>query len=114
MVCFLSYFDPINIYIEILIDMQWSPINDLLVTASSDASIRIWQISKGKCMRVIESTPGIENLCCCFHPSNNNFIAVGNNRGILQMYNVSTGKALKVLICFNLKRKNELSIIRIV
>ena len=76
--------------------MQWSSINDLLVTASSDASIRIWQISKGKCMRVIESTPGIENLCCCFHPSNNNFIAVGNNRGILQIYNVSTGKALKV------------------
>jgi len=76
--------------------MQWSSINDLLVTASSDASIRIWQISKGKCMRVIENTPGIENLCCCFHPSNNNFIAVGNNRGILQIYNVSTGKALKV------------------
>lgn len=47
-------------------------------------------------MRVIESAPGTENLCCCFHPSNNNFIAVGNNRGILQIYNVSTGKALKV------------------
>jgi WD40 repeat protein len=76
--------------------MQWSAINDLIVTASSDASIRIWQISNGKCMRVIESTPGTENLCCCFHPSNNNFIAVGNNRGILQIYNVSTGKALKV------------------
>ncbi|CAF1511423.1 unnamed protein product [Adineta steineri] len=83
-------------------DMQWSSVNDLLVTASSDASIRIWQISKGKCMRVIESTPGIENLCCCFHPSNNNFIAVGNNRGILQIYNVSTGKALKncVIKCY--------------
>ena len=46
--------------------MQWSSINDLLVTASSDASIRIWQISNGKCMRVIENIPGIENLCCCF------------------------------------------------
>ena len=51
--------------------MQWSSINDLLVTASSDSSIRIWQISNGKCMRVIGSKDGIENLCCCFHPSNN-------------------------------------------
>lgn len=76
--------------------MQWSSINDLLVTASSDSSIRIWQISQGKCMRVIESASGVENLCCCFHPSNNNFIAVGNNQGILQIYNVSTGKVLKV------------------
>ncbi|CAF4261065.1 unnamed protein product [Rotaria sp. Silwood2] len=83
-------------------DMQWSSINDLLVTASSDSSIRIWQISNGKCMRVIESIPAIENLCCCFHPSNNNFIAVGNNRGILQIFNVSTGKALKncVIKCY--------------
>ena len=89
--------------------------NDLLVTASSDASIRIWQISKGKCMRVIESPTGTENLCCCFHPSNNNFIAVGNNRGILQIYNVSTGKALQVdIVCtdgseqFELVRRIEL------
>ena len=88
----------------LIIDMQWSSINDLLVTASSDASIRIWQISNGKCMRVIESTPGTENLCCCFHPSNNNFIAVGNNRGILQIYNVSTGKPLKVDLHFFIRR----------
>ncbi|CAF3536210.1 unnamed protein product [Rotaria socialis] len=83
-------------------DMQWSSINDLLVTASSDSSIRIWQISNGKCMRVIESKDGVENLCCCFHPSNNNFIAVGNNQGILQIFNVSTGKALKncVIKCY--------------
>lgn len=83
-------------------DMQWSSINDLIVTASSDASIRIWQSSNGKCMRVIEDTMATENLCCCFHPSNNNFIAVGNNRGILQIYNVSTGKALKncVIKCY--------------
>ncbi len=95
--------------------MQWSLTNDLLVTASSDASIRIWQISNGKCMRVIESTPGTENLCCCFHPSNNNFIAVGNNRGILQIYNVSTGKALKVYFYFqSIKKKKFCFIGRIV
>ena len=76
--------------------MQWSSINDLLVTVSSDTSIRIWQSSKGKCMRVIENMSGTENLCCCFHPSNNNFIAIGNNRGILQIFNVSTGKVLQV------------------
>lgn len=82
--------------IEPISDMQWSSINDLLVTASSDGTVRIWQSSKGKCMRVIENNPGSENLCCCFHPSNNNFIAAGNDRGILQIYNVSTGKPLKV------------------
>ncbi|CAF1069743.1 unnamed protein product [Didymodactylos carnosus] len=85
-------------------DMQWSATNDLLVTASSDASVRIWQVSKGKCMRVIENThmPGTENLCCCFHPINNNFIAVGNNRGLLTLFNVSTGKPLKncVVKCY--------------
>ena len=93
----ISYND-IDLFLifHIHLDMQWSSINDLLVTASSDGSIRIWQSSKGKCMRVIENSAGIENLCCCFHPSNNNFIAVGNDRGILQIYNVSTGKPLKV------------------
>lgn len=96
--------------------MQWSPINDLLVTASSDGSIRIWQISNGKCMRVIESAPDTENLCCCFHPSNNNFIAVGNNREILQIYNVSTGKPLKVRFhCRLLQIREKLhSFVRIV
>lgn len=59
-----------------IMDMQWSTTNDLIVTASLDATARVWQVTKGKCMRILRDTLNSEILCCCFLPINENMIFV--------------------------------------
>lgn len=61
-----------------IMDMQWSTTNDLIVTASLDATARVWQVTKGKCMRILRDTLNSEILCCCFLPINENMIFVIN------------------------------------
>lgn len=56
--------------------MQWSTTNDLIVTASLDGTSRVWQVTKGTCMRVLKDACGGQVLCCCFLPLNENMIFV--------------------------------------
>lgn len=66
-----------------IMDMQWSTTNDLIVTASLDATARVWQVTKGKCMRILRDTLNSEILCCCFLPINENMIFVINFKNII-------------------------------
>lgn len=59
-----------------IMDMQWSITNDLIVTASLDGTARVWQVTKGNCMRVLKDTCGAQVLSCCFQPLNENMIFV--------------------------------------
>ena len=59
--------------------MQWSSTNDLIVTASSDSTARVWQVTKGSCMRVLQDTCNSQVLACCFQPMNDNLIFVSRN-----------------------------------
>lgn len=69
-------------------DLQWNTTNDLIVTGSLDGTCRVWQVTKGKCMRVLKDTCGAQVLCCCFQPLNENMIFVsitllfGQNKSI--------------------------------
>ena len=74
-----------------IMDMQWSQTNDLIVTASLDGTARVWQVSKGAQVRVLKDTCGAQMLCCCFQPLNENNILTGNSKGLVQVYNLSTG-----------------------
>ena len=74
-----------------IVDFQWSTTNDLIVTASLDGTSRVWQVAKGKCMRVLKDTSAAQVLCCCFQPLNENMIFTGNSKGYIQVYNLSTG-----------------------
>lgn len=74
-----------------VMDMQWSITNDLIVTASLDGTARVWQVTKGNCMRVLKDTCGAQVLCCCFQPLNENMIFTGNSKGLIQVFNLSTG-----------------------
>lgn len=56
--------------------MEFSSNNDLIVSASSDGTSRVWQVSKGSCMRVLKDTCSAEVLCCRFLPLNENMIFV--------------------------------------
>jgi WD repeat-containing protein 13 len=71
--------------------MHWSTTNDSIVTASLDGTCRMWQISNGKCIRILKDNYGAQVLCCCFHTINENMIFTGNSKGIIQVYNSSTG-----------------------
>lgn len=73
---------------------DWSISNDLIVSSSLDATIRLWKISadvEPVCLRVVNDQQRAEVLCCNFIPANNNLIIAGNSQGLIQILNVSTG-----------------------
>ena len=55
-------------------DCQWSAANDFILSTSLDKTIRIWNVKTGACLRSIVDIA--EDLCCLFHPQNNNIFVV--------------------------------------
>ncbi|XP_051865048.1 WD repeat-containing protein 13 [Pristis pectinata] len=76
-------------------DFAWSLSNDIIVTTSLDATMRIWATEDGKCIREILDPDGSELLCCTFQPMNNNLTVVGNSKQNVHVMNISTGKKVK-------------------
>ncbi|XP_019874845.2 WD repeat-containing protein 13 [Aethina tumida] len=74
---------------------DWSVNNDLIVSASLDGTIRVWNVSDYNCLRIINDPNNAQILCCLFQPSNNNLLLTGNCRGELRIANVSTGRFMK-------------------
>lgn len=74
--------------------LDWSISNDLIVSSSLDATIRLWRVCadvEPACLRVVNDQQRAEVLCCNFIPANNNLIVAGNSQGLIQILNVSTG-----------------------
>ncbi|GMP51162.1 hypothetical protein CsSME_00017506 [Camellia sinensis var. sinensis] len=59
--------------------------NQYIASSSMDKTVRIWEISKGLCIRVIYGLS--PQLCIRFHPVNNNFISVGNANKEITIFN---------------------------
>ncbi|KAM9577127.1 WD repeat-containing protein 13 isoform 1-T1 [Trichechus inunguis] len=76
-------------------DFAWSLSNDILVSTSLDATMRIWASEDGRCIREIPDPDGAELLCCTFQPVNNNLTVVGNAKHNVHVMNISTGKKVK-------------------
>ncbi|XP_014748879.1 PREDICTED: WD repeat-containing protein 13, partial [Sturnus vulgaris] len=76
-------------------DFAWSLSNDVLVSASLDATLRLWDPSDGRCIRRVPDPDGAELLCCAFQPLNNNLTVVGSARHMVRVVNISTGKAAR-------------------
>ncbi|KAK6171153.1 hypothetical protein SNE40_019402 [Patella caerulea] len=76
-------------------DFVWSLSNDVILSASKDSTARLWDVAAGTCMRVIHDGSGGEVNCCLFQPLNNNMFVIGNNRCMVQVMNMSTGKGYK-------------------
>uniref|UniRef100_A0A8C4LLE8 WD repeat domain 13 n=1 Tax=Equus asinus asinus TaxID=83772 RepID=A0A8C4LLE8_EQUAS len=76
-------------------DFAWSLSNDILVSTSLDATMRIWASEDGRCIREIPDPDGAELLCCTFQPVNNNLTVVGNAKHNVHVVNISTGKKVK-------------------
>ncbi|XP_055340629.1 WD repeat-containing protein 13-like [Paramacrobiotus metropolitanus] len=75
-------------------DFSWGTSGDLIVSCSLDGSVRLWDTYNATCLRTVHDHFRCGILSCTFHPRNNNFVVTGNERGFLQVLNVSTGKFL--------------------
>ncbi|XP_057501923.1 uncharacterized protein LOC130785752 [Actinidia eriantha] len=73
-------------------DFDFSSSNQYIASSSMDKTVRIWEISKGLCIRVLYGVTS--QLCIRFHPVNNNFLSVGNANREVTVFNFSTGRII--------------------
>ncbi|KAI8554218.1 hypothetical protein RHMOL_Rhmol05G0081700 [Rhododendron molle] len=73
-------------------DFDFTSSNQYIASSSMDKTVRIWEISKGLCIRVMYGVTS--QLCIRFHPVNNNFLSVGNANKEITVFNFSTGRVI--------------------
>ncbi|XP_009372995.2 WD repeat-containing protein 13 isoform X2 [Pyrus x bretschneideri] len=73
-------------------DFDFSSNNQYIASSSMDKTVRVWEISKGLCIRVIYGVS--PQLCIRFHPVNNNFLSAGNADKEVTVFNFSTGRVI--------------------
>lgn len=74
--------------------LDWSITNDLIVSSSLDATLRLWKVNSDStpvCLRVILEPQHAPILCCQFVPINNNLVVTGTSMGFVEILNISTG-----------------------
>ncbi|XP_022708853.1 WD repeat-containing protein 13-like isoform X1 [Varroa jacobsoni] len=99
---------------------EWSHSNDVIITCSLDGSLSVWDAMKGALLRSIrlQSNTHAQQqlsqqqmlgqqiqlqqqcncdpvLCAAFQPANNNMLAMGSGRGMIQVISVSTGMVVR-------------------
>lgn len=80
-------------------DFDFTSNNQYIASSSLDKTVRIWEISKGLCIRVIYGVSS--QLCIRFHPVNNNFLSVGNANKEITVFNFSTGRIVSKITLDN-------------
>ncbi|XP_017230428.1 uncharacterized protein LOC108205130 [Daucus carota subsp. sativus] len=73
-------------------DFDFTLGNQYIASSSEDKTVRVWDISKGICIRVIYGVSA--QLCIRFHPVNNNFLSAGNANREINVFNFSTGRII--------------------
>ncbi|XP_074555799.1 uncharacterized protein LOC141811669 [Curcuma longa] len=80
-------------------DFDFSSNNQYIASSSMDKTVRVWDVSKGHCMRIIYGVS--PQLCIRFHPVNNNLLSVGNGNKEINELNFSTGHIVCKLLFEN-------------
>eukprot|EP00250_Pteridium_aquilinum_P008901 c18293_g1_i1 orf=182-1114(+) len=65
-------------------DFDFSLNNQYLCSSSMDRSVRIWDVEKEHCVRIVYDNT--EQLCVRFHPVNNNFLVLGNAKKEMRVF----------------------------
>lgn len=73
-------------------DFDFTSNNQYIASSSLDKTVRVWEIAKGICIRVIYGVSS--QMCIRFHPVNNNFLSVGNANREINVFNFSTGRII--------------------
>lgn len=79
-----------------LTDFDFSTNNQYIASSSMDKTVRVWDISRGLCIRVIYGVSS--QLCIRFHPVNNNFLSAGNAKKEINVFNFSTGRTVSKIV----------------
>lgn len=87
-----SVIKQLNGHSKDITDFDFTSNNQYIASASLDKTVRVWEIEKGNCMRVIYGVSS--QLCIRFHPVNNNFLSVGNANKEINVFNFSTGRTI--------------------
>ncbi|MED6155895.1 hypothetical protein PIB30_009671 [Stylosanthes scabra] len=77
-------------------DFDFTSNNQYIASSSFDKTVRVWDIGKGICIRVIYGVSS--QLCIRFHPVNNNFLSAGNSNREINVFNFSTGRIVNTLV----------------
>ncbi|CAN1255829.1 WD repeat-containing protein 13 [Linum perenne] len=84
---------------DALSDFDFASNNQYIASSSMDKTVRVWELSKGTCIRVIYGvTP---QLCIRFNPVNNNFLSTGNVNREISVFNFSTGRIITKTVLGN-------------
>ena len=75
--------------------MAWSSDSRLLVSASDDKTLKIWELSSGKCLKTLKGHSNYA-FCCNFNPQSN-LVVSGSFDESVRIWDVRTGKCLKTL-----------------
>jgi WD40 repeat protein len=73
---------------------HFSPNNTTLVTASSDRTIKLWNVETGQLLNVIEDNSSVQTAC--FNPDGQ-MLASGGADCTVKLWDVETGECLKIL-----------------
>ncbi|KAG8034303.1 hypothetical protein G9C98_007379 [Cotesia typhae] len=76
-------------------DVAWSSDSRLLVSASDDKTLKIWELSSAKCLKTLKGHSNYV-FCCNFNPQSN-LIVSGSFDESVRIWDVRTGKCLKTL-----------------
>ncbi|KAK7314246.1 hypothetical protein VNO77_39460 [Canavalia gladiata] len=87
-----SVIKQLNGHCKEVTDFDFTSNNQYIASASVDKTVRVWEIEKGICIRVIYGVSS--QLCIRFHPVNNNFLSVGNANKEINVFNFSTGRII--------------------
>jgi WD40 repeat protein len=68
-----------------VVDLSWSPANFLL-SASLDKTVRLWHVSKDKCLCKFQHTDFVTSVC--FHPTQVRLFLTGSYDRILRVWNI--------------------------